>query len=57
VGRIRRTDVTENQTLARLDIVDLPTLKVGIHKISHYLGTIIEQIGDDRDREAEMASW
>ena len=49
--------MTENQTLARLDIVDLPTLKVDIHKISHYLGTIIEQIGDDRDREAEIASW
>jgi hypothetical protein len=49
--------VTENQTLARMDIVDLPTLKVGIHKISHYLGTIIEQIEDDRDREAEMARW
>ncbi len=54
---MKRTDVTENQTLARLDIVDLSTLKVGIHKISHYLGTIIEQIGDDRDQEAEMASW
>jgi hypothetical protein len=50
-------DLEGNQTLARLDIVDLPTLKLGIHKISHYLGTIIEQIGDESDWEAEMASW
>ena len=46
-----------NQTLTRLEIVDLQTLKLGIHKISHYLTTIIEQIGQDREWEAEMASW
>lgn len=50
-------DKKGNQTLTRLEVVDLPTLKLGVHKISHYLGTIIEQIGEDRDWEAEMASW
>jgi hypothetical protein len=44
-------------TLTRLDIVDLPTLRLGIHKISYCLGTIVEQIGQDREWEAEMASW
>ena len=50
-------DTRGNQTLTRLEIVDLRTLKLGIHKISHYLGAVIEQIGEDREWEAEMASW
>lgn len=50
-------DARGNQTLTHLEIVDLPTLKLGIHKISHYLAAAIEQIGEDREWEAEMASW
>jgi hypothetical protein len=50
-------DQQGNQTLVRLEIVDLPTFKLGVHKISHFLGTIIEQIGEDREWEAEMNSW
>jgi len=46
-----------DQTLTCLDVVDLPTLKLGVHKISHFLGTVFEQIGEDREWEAEMATW
>lgn len=44
-------------SLARLEAVDLETLRLGTHKISHYLGTVIEQIHQEREWEAEMASW
>ncbi len=50
-------DQKGSQTLTRLEIVDLPMLKLGVHKVSHYLDTIIEQIGEDREWEEEMASW
>ena len=50
-------DRQERPTLTRLEIVDLQALRLGVHKVSHYLGTIIEQIGEDREWEAEMASW
>lgn len=46
-----------NQTLVRLERVDLQALKLGVHKISHYLSTIIEQIHADTEWESEMASW
>jgi hypothetical protein len=32
-------------------------LRLGVHKISHYLDAVVEQIGEDRDWEAKMASW
>lgn len=50
-------DRQEAQTLTRLEIVDLQALRLGVSKVSHYLSTIIEQIGQDREWEAEMASW
>ena len=50
-------DKEGNPTLTRLDVVDLPTLKAGIHEISHYLDAIVEQIGEQHEWEAEMASW
>jgi hypothetical protein len=50
-------DKEGNPTLTRLDVVDLPTLKLGINKISHYLSAIVMQIGQDHEWEAEMAGW
>lgn len=47
----------EKQTLETLERVDLQVLKTGIHKISHYLETIIESIHQDLEWSAEMASW
>ncbi len=50
-------DKKGNQTLTRLSSVDLPALKVGVHKISHYLNCIYEGIGQEVEWRSEMASW
>ncbi len=50
-------DRQERQTLLKLENVDLTIFKQGVHKISHYLSTVIEQLGSDRDWEEEMNSW
>jgi hypothetical protein len=50
-------DQRNNQTLDRLNIVDFEALKLGVGKISHYLGTIVEQIAGDQEWESEMSSW
>jgi len=41
-------DRQERQTLEQLRAIDLRILKRGVHKISHYLGTIIESIHLER---------
>lgn len=46
-------DLKGNQTLIRLEVVNLHALKLGVHKISHYLSTIIEQIHEDREWEGK----
>jgi hypothetical protein len=50
-------DKNGNPTLAGLELIDLQALALGVHKISHYLDAVMEQIGEDRDWESEMASW
>jgi hypothetical protein len=50
-------DKRGDPTLIQLSVIDLRSLKLGVHKVAHYVGTIVEQIGEDRDWEAEMASW
>jgi hypothetical protein len=59
VGQAARyeVDTKEKPTLATLRLVDLPTLKIGIHKISNYLRCIYEGIGQEVEWRAEMASW
>jgi hypothetical protein len=44
-------------TLTRLAVIDLANLKRSVHKISHYLGAIVEQTAEDREWEDEMESW
>lgn len=50
-------DRQERQTLERLRAIDVHILKLGVHKISHYLGAIIESIHQDREWRSEVASW
>jgi|SRR5208283_370874 len=50
-------DKQEKQTLERLRAIDVHKLKLGVHKVSHYLGTIIESIHQDREWRSEVASW
>jgi len=45
------------QTLLALETVDLQILKLGVHKISHYLSAVVEQLAEDRDWEEEVNSW
>ncbi len=47
-------DRIDNQTFLGLEVVDLQLLKLGVSKISHYLETVIEQIGQDQEWESEM---
>jgi hypothetical protein len=45
-------DKNGNPTLAGLELIDLPrALALGVHKISHYLDAVMEQIGEDQDWE------
>jgi hypothetical protein len=50
-------DKQDRQTLQRLRAIDVHIFKQGVHKVSHYLGTIIESIHQDREWRAEVASW
>ncbi|MFQ5662385.1 MAG: hypothetical protein ACE5HL_00950 [Terriglobia bacterium] len=50
-------DTKGKPTLPELEVIDLQAVKRAVHKVSHYLGTIIEQIGQDREWQAEMGSW
>ena len=50
-------DKKGTQTLTRLISVDLPNLKAGVHKISHYLDCIYEGIGREAEWRSEQASW
>ena len=50
-------DKKGNQTLRRLGDVDLPALKAGVHKMSHYLSAIYRAIGEEAEWRSEMASW
>lgn len=50
-------DKQEKQTLEQLRAIDFRILKQGVHKISHYLETIIESIHQDAEWRSEVASW
>lgn len=49
--------VRGNQTLQKICAVNPSKLAGGVHKISNYLGTIIEAVAQDREWKAEMESW
>ena len=51
------TDRQGHQNLARLTLVDLKRLKLGIHKMSHVLRAIYEGIGQEVEWRLEMESW
>jgi hypothetical protein len=46
-----------NQTLLGLQAVDLPTFKAGVHKMSHYLGAILEGIYQHETWQTEVESY